>query len=115
MRSWPSSLKIWTIHPKGQTKVQDTVAARKYAKAVLAEAQAKNQLLACQQGLEEIVRVCQLRRSLKEILVHPFIPTEEKKRMIHSSLGEYATPLLETFLTLLVRKHRFDLLFLIAQ
>ena len=35
--------------------------------------------------------------------------------MIHSALGEYATPLLETFLDLLVRKRRLDLLFAIAQ
>jgi F-type H+-transporting ATPase subunit delta len=95
--------------------MQDTVAARKYAKSLFAEAQAKNQLLACQQGLEEIVRVCRLRRSLKEILVHPFIPSQEKQRMIHSALGEYSTPLLEQFLFLLVRKRRFELLFLIAQ
>ena len=94
--------------------MKDSVVANKYAHALFAEAQAKNELRAAQQGLEEFIRVARLRGSLKQILAHPFIVVEEKKRMIHSALGEYATPLLERFLFLLVSKRRLDLLFLIA-
>jgi F-type H+-transporting ATPase subunit delta len=95
--------------------MKDSGIAKKYARALFAEAQAKNQLLACQQGLEEMVRVARLRKSLKEVLAHPFISSEEKERMIHSALGEYATPLLERFFSLLVKKRRFATLFQIAQ
>jgi F-type H+-transporting ATPase subunit delta len=48
-------------------------------------------------------------------LSHPFIAGEEKRRMIHSALGEYATPLLERFFALLIQRRRFALLFAIAQ
>jgi len=88
--------------------------ARKYAHALFAEAQAKNELRAAQQGLEEFIRVARLRGSLKGILSHPFIAPDEKKRMIRSALGEYATPLLERFVLLLVARRRLDLLFIIA-
>jgi F-type H+-transporting ATPase subunit delta len=94
--------------------MKDIVAAKKYAHALFAEAQVKNELRAAQQGLEEFIRVARLRASLKQVLMHPFIAAEEKKRMIHSALGEYATPLLERFVFLLVSKRRLDLLFLIA-
>jgi F-type H+-transporting ATPase subunit delta len=94
--------------------MKDSVVARKYAHALFAEAQAKNELRAAQQGLEEFIRVARLRGSLKQVLAHPFITPDEKKRMIHAALGEYATPLLERFLQLLVARHRLDLLFLIA-
>jgi len=94
--------------------MKDIVVAKKYAQALFDEAQVKNELRAAQQGLEEFIRVARLRSSLKQILEHPFIVAEEKKRMIRSTLGEYATPLLERFLYLLVSKRRLDLLFLIA-
>src|SRR5258708_5111686 len=94
--------------------MKDSVVAKKYARALFAEAQAKKELRAAQQGLEEFIRVARLRGSLKQILAHPFIAVDEKKRMIRSALGEYATPLLERFLFLLVAKRRLDLLFLIA-
>jgi F-type H+-transporting ATPase subunit delta len=94
--------------------LKDGVVAKKYAHALFAEAQAKNELRAAQQGLEEFIRIARLRGSLKQILAHPFIAADEKKRMIRSALGEYATPLLERFLFLLVSKRRLDLLFLIA-
>jgi F-type H+-transporting ATPase subunit delta len=95
--------------------MKDLVVAQKYAHALFAEAQAKNELSACQQGLEELVRVAQLRRSLLEILSDPFIATEDKQRLNQAVLGSHATPLLERFLLLLVHKHRLDLLFAIAQ
>src|SRR6266480_6720940 len=94
--------------------MKDSVVAKKYAHALFAEAQAKNELRAAQQGLDEFIRIARLRGSLKAILSHPFISPEEKKRMIRSALGEYATPLLERFLQLLVSRHRLDLLFAIA-
>ena len=94
--------------------MKDIVVARKYAHALFLEAQAKNELRAAQQGLEEFIRVARLRSSLKGILSHPFITVDEKKRMIHATLGEYATPLLERFLQLLVSKRRLDLLYFIA-
>jgi len=95
--------------------LKDLVVAQKYAHALFAEAQAKSELLACQQGLEEFIRVARLRGSLSQILSHPFIAVEEKKRMIHSALGDRAAPLLERFLLLLVEKHRLNLLFAIGQ
>jgi F-type H+-transporting ATPase subunit delta len=95
--------------------MKDHVVAQKYAHALFAEAQAKNELLACQQGLEEFIRVARLRGSLNQILAHPMISADEKKRMIHSALGEYATPLLERFLYLLIKKQRLDLLFVVGQ
>jgi F-type H+-transporting ATPase subunit delta len=94
--------------------MKDIAVAKKYAHALFAEAQAKNELRAAQQGLEEFIRVARLRASIKQILAHPFIAVDEKKGMIRSALGEYATPLLERFLYLLVSKRRLDLLFLIA-
>jgi len=94
--------------------MKDVTVARKYAHALFEEAQAKKELRAAQQGLEEIVRVARLRGSLQSVLSHPFIAPEEKKRMIHSALGECATPLLERFLQLLVSRRRLDLLLVIA-
>ena len=94
--------------------MKEIAVAKKYAHALFAEAQAKNELRAAQQGLEEFIRIARLRGSLKAILSQPFIAPEDKKRMIRSALGEYATPLLERFLQLLVTRRRLDLLFLIA-
>lgn len=94
--------------------MKEIVIAKKYAQALFAEAQAKNELRAAQQGLEEFLRVARLKGSLKQVLAHPFIAPAEKKKMIHSALGEFSTPLLERFLELLVSKRRLDLLFLIA-
>lgn len=90
--------------------MRDTVAARKYAKALFLEAQSKNQLRACQQGLEEILRVSRQQRSLREVLGHPFIAVNEKERMVRTALGEYATPLLEQFCLLIIEKKRWNLL-----
>jgi F-type H+-transporting ATPase subunit delta len=95
--------------------LKDLVVAQKYAHALFAEAQAKNELLASQQGLEEFIRVAGLRGALIQILSHPFISIEEKRRMIHSVLGDRATPLLERFFLLLVEKHRLSLLLAIGQ
>jgi F-type H+-transporting ATPase subunit delta len=94
--------------------MKDTVAAGKYARALFAEAQAKNQVLACQQGLEEVSRIIRVRESLQRILVQPFITQGEKQKLIHSTLGEYATPLLERFLQMLVERDRFALLSVIV-
>src|SRR3982750_1150529 len=94
--------------------MKDTVAATKYAKALFAQAQATNQVLACQQGLHEIARIVKARDALRGILMQPFIAPAEKQKLIHSALGEYATPLLERFLNMLVQRRRFDLLPLIA-
>ena len=90
--------------------MKDTVAAQKYAKALFAQANVNKQIRACQQGLEEISRIVRARDSLRRILTQPFIAVAEKKNLLHSALGEYATPLLERFLNLLVQKRRFDLL-----
>ena len=95
--------------------MKDASVARKYSRALFAEALVKKELLACQQGLEEIVRVTRLRKSLPRVLSHPFIPPAEKRTMTHAALGEYATPLLELFLDVLIQKKRLDLLFLIAE
>jgi len=95
--------------------MKDTVAASKYAKALFAQAQVKNEVRACQQGLEEITRIIRVRGSLRGILMQPFISPGEKEKLVHSVLGEYATPLLERFFTLLIYRRRFDLLPSIAQ
>jgi len=95
--------------------MKDLVVAQKYAHALFAEAQAKNDLKACQQGLDELMRVARLKGALLQVLSHPFISFEEKQQMVHSSFGDHATPLLERFLHLLVEKHRLDLLFAIGQ
>src|SRR5205085_269918 len=60
-------------------------------------------------------RVVAARDSLRRILLQPFIAPTEKQKLIHAALGEYATPLLERFLNLLVQKRRFDLLPLIVK
>jgi F-type H+-transporting ATPase subunit delta len=95
--------------------MKDTVTSRKYAKALFAQAQADKQLRACQQGLEEIARVVRARDSLRGVLTQPFIGSLEKQKLIRSAMGEYATPLLERFLNLLVKRRRFDLLPMIIQ
>lgn len=94
--------------------MKDTVVAIKYAKALFAQAQAKNELRAAQQGLEEFVRVSRIKPSLKQILMHPGITADEKRRVTHSALGEYVTPMLEVFFELLVTRRRLDLLTLIS-
>jgi F-type H+-transporting ATPase subunit delta len=94
--------------------MKDTVTARKYARVLFAQAQKTNQIRACQQGLEELLRVTHARASLREILMQPFIASPEKQKLLHASLGEYATPLLERFLSLLVRSRRIGLLPLIV-
>ncbi len=95
--------------------MKDTVTASKYAKAFFAQAKATNQVLACQQGLTEILRLAKSRASLTQILRQPFISAAEKQKLLHSVLGEFATPLLERFLNLLVQRRRFDLLPLIVE
>ena len=95
--------------------MKDTVAARKYAQALFAQAQNAKQILACEQGLDEFERVTGSRDSLRRVLSHPFIASQEKQNLIHSVLGEYATPLLERFLNLLVQRRRFELFALIVQ
>ena len=95
--------------------MKDTVTAHKYAQALFSQGLALKQILACQQGLEEMVRRKGFYESLRKILGHPFIPMSEKQKLIHSALGEYATPLLERFLNLLVSRQRFDLLPIITQ
>ena len=82
---------------------------------LFAQAQSTNQVRACQQGLEEIAHLFEARDSLRRVLTQPFIAPAEKQKLIHSAMGEYATPLLERFLNLLVQKRRFDLLPSIAQ
>src|SRR5262249_50294273 len=62
-----------------------------------------------------MLRLSRSRDSFKNILAHPFIVQSEKQKLLHATLGEYATPLLERFLTLLVSKRRFDLLSEIVQ
>jgi len=103
--------------------MKDLVVAQKYAHALFVEAQKECKgaqlcaptLIACQQGLDEFVRVARLRGSLLQVLSHPFIGVDEKRRMIQSSLGGDGTPLLERFFLMLVEKHRLNLLFNIAQ
>jgi F-type H+-transporting ATPase subunit delta len=95
--------------------MQDTVVARKYARALFAEAKTHNQILHCQEGLDEFVRVLRLRGALRDVLTHPFIAPDEKKRLIHSVLGKWETPLLERFCYLLVGKHRFGMILNIVQ
>ena len=90
--------------------MKDSLVAQKYAKALFAQALVKKEVLACQQGLEQIVRVARARKKFLTVLEHPFILVTEKRRMIHSALGEYATPLLERFLSLLVERKRVALL-----
>ncbi len=95
--------------------MKDTVTARKYAQALFSQATEKGEVLACQQGLNEIVRIIRVKDSLRGILVQPFIGLDEKKKLVHAALGEYNTPLLERFLNMLVEKHRFELLPLIME
>jgi len=95
--------------------MHETVAASKYARALFEQAKETQQVLACQQGLDEVGRVLGQSPALREILQHPFIGNEEKKRLLHSALGEYATPLLERFLQLLIARHRFSLVPLIVR
>ena len=95
--------------------MKELVVAQKYAHALFAEAQAKGDLRACQEGLEEFLRVARLRGDLARILSHPFISADEKRGMIHSALGSRAAPLVERFFLLLVEKHRIGLLSAIGQ
>lgn len=84
--------------------------ARKYAKALFNQALGRNELRAAQQGLEEGVRVARLRASVLRGLAHPFIGLKEKQSMVRSVLGEYATPLLERFMDMLIARGRVGLL-----
>lgn len=86
----------------------DRAIARKYAHALFSAALAKNEVRACQQGLEEIIRIAGVRPRLAQVLRHPFIGIEEKRVMIRAAMGEFATPLLERFLTMLVRRARLE-------
>jgi F-type H+-transporting ATPase subunit delta len=95
--------------------MQDHSAVRKYARALFAISQAQKEVQASQLGLDELARVVRLRASLVQILSHPFISFQEKQALIHSTLGELATPLLERFLQRLVQNHRFGLILAIAR
>ncbi len=94
--------------------MKNLVVARKYAQALFAEVQSKNELQAVQQGLEEFVRVARFKAELKQVLAHPFIDLAEKKNVIHAVLGGSAMPVLEKFLMLLVSRRRLDQLYPIA-
>jgi F-type H+-transporting ATPase subunit delta len=93
----------------------DLVVAQKYAKALFSEAHSKNELQATYRGLEEFARVAHLRRFLVKILSAPTVGAEEKRRLIHAVLGEWANVLLERFIDLLVEKRRLNLLFRIVE
>ena len=95
--------------------MKDTVAARKYAKALFAQAQADKQVRACQQGMEEIARIVRARDSLRRVVMQPFITSAEKEKLVRDAMGEFATPLMERFLRILIENRRFDLLPLIEQ
>jgi F-type H+-transporting ATPase subunit delta len=94
--------------------MHDLTAARKYAQSLFAEAKAHVQLLACTQGLSQATKALRTKRSVQDVLVHPFITPAEKKGVVNSVLGEFKTPLLERFLMLLVEKRRIGLLEAIA-
>ena len=95
--------------------MKDLAVAQKYARALFAEAQAKNDLRSCQEGLGEFVRVARLRPSLSQILSQPFVSPRDKEGLIRAVLGANASPLLVRFLNLIIGKHRFNLLQAIAQ
>ena len=95
--------------------MKDLGVAQKYARALFAQAQVKNELSSCRQGLEEFDRVARWRGSLRAILSHPFVAPDEKKGLIRAVLGASASPLLERFLYLVITKHRLDIIFSITQ
>jgi F-type H+-transporting ATPase subunit delta len=90
--------------------VQDLGVSKKYARALFGAAQEKNQLLACQQGLEQLLLSTRSKTTLNDVFMHPMISLQEKQRMLHSVLGEFSTPLLEHFFVYLFQQHRFNLL-----
>jgi F-type H+-transporting ATPase subunit delta len=93
----------------------DLASARKYSTALFDAAKEANQLLACQQGLHAFVRIMKQRETMPELLAHPTVTQTEKNGMLRTALGEFATPLLERFLSLLVSRGRVALVPLIAQ
>ncbi len=95
--------------------MKNTSAARKYARALFNHAVEKQALRACQQGLEEVVRLCRLSQGIFKGMSHPFIGASEKRQVLSSVLGEHSTPLLQRFFAMLVERGRFNLVFAIKR
>ena len=88
--------------------MKDTVAVRKYARALFAETTAKPGR-ACQQGLEEMARIIQgsgiPTRDTNAALYFP----GGKEKLVHSALGNMLNAAVRTIFDLLVQRRRFDL------
>ena len=94
--------------------MRDLRVAKAFARALFNAAQEKKQIRACQQGLEQMLQSTHAKLTLKDVFRHPLISLPEKQRLLHSVLGEFSTPLLDSFFVYLFKRHRFGLLPLIA-
>lgn len=93
----------------------DRSAARTYSRALFAQAASAKSLRICQERLDEAARVAKAVPALVRTMAHPAVSADEKRGILKTLLGPSAPELLEWFLVLLVQKHRFSQLPVIAE
>jgi F-type H+-transporting ATPase subunit delta len=79
---------------------------RGYADALFAVAEAEGELEAVESQLYAFAKLLETEPRLREALVDPVLPVENKKGLIHDSLGERANPVAANLLTFLVEQGR---------
>jgi len=90
--------------------MKDIAVARRYARALFQMALQLDQMQATLQGLKAAVAALRTNDSIVSVLLHPGVSAQDKHPLFKTMLGEYATPLLEKFFSLLITRHRFDLI-----
>jgi len=81
------------------------IIATKYAKALLALAQERNEAQRVQADLE-LVTAYFSQKAGQELLGHPLLPLEKKIRMVKEILGDRVLPITLSLLQLLLKKRR---------
>lgn len=87
----------------------------RYARAFFERAKAKNEILACRQGLTAAGEAFRRYPAVWQVLLHPFVPLKDKVDLARTALGEFASPLVIHFLALLIQRKRLAVLPLIVQ
>ena len=88
----------------------DLSVARRYATALFAIAEKKNEVAEVAQGLSDVVAATHDSAQLMTVLHHPRITREKKKAVLHGIFGGSVRADVENFLFLVVEKDRAVLL-----
>lgn len=80
--------------------------ARRYAQALLESGRERGDLERLEADLVRVVSLLEQEPGLRKALQHPFIPKEEKKRLVEAAFRDQLSPVTLRLLTLLVEKKR---------